>query len=114
MCGLQDLCSEQTCYKGIKFQKFEDKKDATIQGYSCETKSSCTGIYGCFLDTSCTHFHWWLKPTGSSAKVYKLIDEERIARIEIKYKTMIKSIPLRKSNKPNKLKDVRSLNENNI
>lgn len=91
VCGLQDLCSPETCYLRSRFGRFEDKKNVTFQGYSCETSD---GFSGCNSRIACTHFHWWLESTGSLAKVYKFAEEEGIAMLEIKYKTMVKPIRL--------------------
>lgn len=59
LCGTE--CDSESCKMNAKHEKFIDKIDR-IQGYTCETKSSCNRY--CFSDTSCTFIHWWLEPRG--------------------------------------------------
>lgn len=93
VCGT--YCDPEVCRMNKKLDTFVEKKDR-VQGFTCETKSSCNRY--CVSDTSCTYIHWWLEPIGNVAKIYKFTRKIWEARILIKYKETNKIVVLNLNN----------------
>lgn len=101
ICGT--YCDSTLCKMNMKLDKFVDKIDR-VEGYTCETKSSCNRY--CFSDTSCTFIHWWLEPTRNAAKVYKLTSKIWEAKVLIKYREMNKIVVLNLNNPSYQINDI--------
>lgn len=101
LCGT--YCEPSSCKMNEKYEKFVDKENK-VEGYTCETKSSCDRY--CFSDTSCTFIHWWLEPIGNVAKIYKYTSKIWEAKLLIKYREMNKIVLLNLNNPSYQITDI--------
>lgn len=101
LCGT--YCDSSSCKMNKKYEKFVGKENK-VEGYTCETKSSCNRY--CFSDTSCTFIHWWLEPTGNVAKIYKFTSKIWEAKVLIKYREINKIVILNLNNPSYQITDI--------
>lgn len=86
-------CKEGHCSLGSRHPEFKDVPDNKIQGFTCETTSSCQ-TWCIFADFSCTYLHWWLEPIGNIARVYKYTDAIWEVKLETQHGEIKKTLKL--------------------
>ncbi|UHM27635.1 MAG: glycoprotein [Fushun phasmavirus 2] len=89
------------CKQGYVSAKFDSYANQTIQGFSCHhSVGYCKVATGCWHDSVCIYYKWWINAIGSYYPIYKEIVEDWEMDVNVVYKSRSLTYQLQ-TNRPN-------------